>query len=75
MIRPAVILLLLLGLALLARLDRDGLLARSDLAAQALGLEVRIEVKLQRAGALPKACWPDGAAPHAGVVARETSCE
>jgi hypothetical protein len=48
MIKPATILLVLAGLALLGRLDRDGLLAHSGVAARAVGYEVRVEVKLQR---------------------------
>ena len=54
MFKPAAILIALIGLALLARLDRDGLLARSDVAARALGFEVRAEVKLQRTRGAPE---------------------
>jgi len=53
MIKPTAVLLLLLTLALLARLDRDGILAHSGVAARGLGLELRLEVKLQRASPSP----------------------
>jgi hypothetical protein len=59
MIKPAMILIALIGLALLARLDGDGLLARSDVAARALGYEVRVEVKLQRARGVPRTALAD----------------
>ena len=59
MIKPATILIALIGLALLARLDRYGLLARSDVAARALGFEVRVEVKLQRTRGAPETMVAD----------------
>jgi len=59
MFKPAAILIALIGLALLARLDRDGLLARSDVAARALGFEVRVEVKLQRTRGAPETMVAD----------------
>ena len=59
MFKPAAILIALIGLALLARLDRDGLLARSDVAARALGLEVRVDVKLQRTRGAPETMVAD----------------
>jgi hypothetical protein len=48
MIKSAAVLLLLAALALAARLDRDGVVARSGVIARGLGLELRVEVKLQR---------------------------
>jgi hypothetical protein len=76
MIKPATILMVLLGLALLGWLDRDGILARSDVAARALGYEVRVEVKLQRTGAAPAlACAPVGRAAVADTTAWGRPCE
>lgn len=48
MTRTAIMLLTLLGLALLGLLDGDGVLARARTAARVLGLEVRVEVRLER---------------------------
>jgi len=48
MIKPAALFLALLTVALLARFDRDGILAHSDLVTHALGLELRIELTVQR---------------------------
>jgi hypothetical protein len=68
--------MVLLGLALLGWLDRDGILARSDVAARALGYEVRVEVKLQRTGAAPPlACAPVGRAAVADTTAWGRPCE
>jgi len=52
MIKPAALLLALVTVALLARFDRDGILAHSDLITHALGLELRIELTVQRPHAL-----------------------
>jgi hypothetical protein len=67
MIRPAALLLALIALALLGRLDRDGILARADVVAHAVGVEFRIEMTVQRArpGALPPETHLDCAAPDA----------
>ena len=59
MFKPAAILITLIGLALLARLDSDGLLARSAVAARALGFEVRVDVKLQRTRGAPETMVAD----------------
>jgi hypothetical protein len=74
MIRPVIILLALIALGLLGRLDRDGLLARAGVGARALGYEVRVEVKLQRAPAVPPACEPADARAAAAAVGRP-ACE
>jgi hypothetical protein len=77
MIKPATILLLALtGLALLGRLDRDGLLARADVAARALGYEVRVEVKLLRARPVPvNVCPPQHPPVPIAATAGRSSCE
>lgn len=74
MFRPVMLLLALVGLALLGRLDRDGLLARADVAARALGYEVRVEVKLQRTRAPLADCTGDRIAEPDTVDGRR-SCE
>jgi len=54
--RSAVILLLLAALAIVGLLDRDGVLARTNVAARALGIELRVDVtvhKVARAPAVP----------------------
>jgi hypothetical protein len=74
MIKPATILMVLLGLVVLGWLDRDGILARSDVAARALGYEVRVEVKLQRTGVAP-ACAPVGRVAVADTTGWGRPCE
>jgi hypothetical protein len=74
MSRPVTLLLALLGLALLGRLDRDGVLARADVAARALGYEVRVAVKLQRTRAPIADCTDDRMAERDAVDGRR-SCE
>jgi hypothetical protein len=75
MTRSVTLLLALLGLALLGRLDRDGMLGRASTAARVLGLEVRIEVKLQRVHTEPTTtCVPTDAA-HTVTTAGRPPCE
>jgi len=69
MIKPATILMVLIGLAVLGWLDRDGLLAHSDVAARALGFEVRVEVSLRRV------CAPVGRAAVAETTRWGRPCE
>lgn len=77
MIRSAAFLLALLGLALLGRLDRDGMLARANAAARVLGLEVRVEVRLERVRAEPAAaaCVPPDATTPAVITEGRAPCE
>ncbi|MDH4350341.1 MAG: hypothetical protein OEY20_15425 [Gemmatimonadota bacterium] len=55
MTRSVVLLLALIALALIGRLDRDGILAHTDAVARAVGIELRIEVTVQRANPTPAA--------------------
>ena len=55
MIKPAAVLLLLTALAVLGFLDRDGILARADVAARAVGVELRIDLTVQRVPVAPVA--------------------
>ena len=77
MIKPATILLALIALALLGRLDRDGLLARGNLlAARVLGYELRLEVSLLRTSAdAAIACPPVGPSARRPVGSSERPCE
>ena len=76
MTRSVTLLLALLGLALLGRLDRDGMLGRANTAARVLGLEVRIDVKLQRVRTEPMtACVPTAAADTAVTAEGRPPCE
>ena len=69
MIRPALLLLALAALALLGRLDRDGILAHSDAVAHALGVELRIEVTVRRA------CRVSPATAESAESAEFATCE
>jgi hypothetical protein len=60
MLKTAALLLILLGLALLGRMDRDGRIVMADLGARALGYLARVEVTVERAGR-----------PHPAVPVRE----
>lgn len=79
MIRPALLLVALAALALLGRLDRDGILARSDVVARAVGIELRVEVTVQRphpARAPETGAMQGGVAPDTTVVpAGSAPCE
>lgn len=48
MLKPVAAVFVLLGVAALGRLDRDGLIARAAVAPQALGYEIRVEVTVVR---------------------------
>lgn len=75
MTRPATIILLLLVLALLARFDRDGLLASTGVGARVLGVEVRVEVRLQRTRPTPLDCWSATETAAAAPTGRRAPCE
>jgi hypothetical protein len=55
MIKPAALLLALVTVALLVHFDRDGILAHSDLVTRALGVELRIELTVERSSHPPVA--------------------
>lgn len=76
MTRTAITLLALLGLSLLGLLDGDGILARASTAARVLGLEVRVEVRLERVRpASAAACVPGEAATPAAMAEVSAPCE
>jgi hypothetical protein len=76
--RPALLLLALVALAVLGRLDRDGILAHTDAVARAVGVELRVEVTVRRTHPKPAArpAIPDCALPNVSNAPGETPpCE
>jgi len=74
MTKVAALLLALLTVALVARLDRDGILAHTDLVTRALGVELRIDVMVHRPGSSPAASAASSLSTDS-VYVRAPSCE
>ena len=73
MIKPVKLTLVLLGLSAAAWLDGDGRITRLDVAPRLLGLEVRLELTVERA---PRGCdTVDPAAPVHRPDGQEVVCE
>jgi len=77
MTKVAALLLALLTVGLIARLDRDGVLAHPDLVMRAFGVELRVDVMLHRSErpAAASAASAASAAPPDSLAWRVPSCE